>query len=219
MFAGHVGAALAIGRWERRVSVAVFVLAALLLDVALWLFVLVGWESVVIPPTFSATHQPEFTFSLSHGLAASLVWSVVAGLAVFGACSHLGAARLRAAVLVAAAVFSHWLLDALVHGPALPLAGVGSAKVGLGLWHRMPLALAVEALALLAGLFLFLPGAALSRARKSWLSALCLLVLAFTVAGMTVAPPPPSATAMASSSLVTITIVCALVWRLSRSQQ
>lgn len=72
MFAGHLGAALAIGRSERRINVGFFVLAALLLDVVLWLFVLLGWESVIIPPTFSATHQPEFVFPFSHGLVASI---------------------------------------------------------------------------------------------------------------------------------------------------
>ncbi|NML46394.1 hypothetical protein HHL11_21780 [Ramlibacter sp. G-1-2-2] len=62
MFAGHVGAALALGRMERRVNVAWFVLAALLLDVLLWLFVLLGWEAVTIPADFAQRHQPEFHF-------------------------------------------------------------------------------------------------------------------------------------------------------------
>jgi len=43
MFAGHDGAALAMGRAERRVSVGVFVVAALLLDFVLWLFMLLGF--------------------------------------------------------------------------------------------------------------------------------------------------------------------------------
>jgi hypothetical protein len=216
VFAGHIGAALAIARSERRINVAAFVLAALLLDVVLWLFVLIGWESVIIGPTFSATHQPEFVFPFSHGLVASVGWSVVAGIAVFAACSHLGASRLSAAMLVAAAVFSHWVLDALVHAPELPIAGADSALIGAGLWNDMPLALAVEAFVLLAGLVLFLPGAALTRTRKVWFAALCLLVLAFTVVGMTVAPPPPSAGAMALGSLVTIAVICALAHWLAR---
>jgi hypothetical protein len=44
MLAGHVGVALAIGRIERRVNVGVFVTAALLLDIWLWLFILLGWN-------------------------------------------------------------------------------------------------------------------------------------------------------------------------------
>lgn len=217
MFAGHLGAALAIGRAERRINVGVFVLAALLLDVALWSFVLIGWESVVIPATFQATHQPDYTFPVSHGLIASLGWSAVAGLVAYVATGRLGASRARAAALVAAAVISHWLLDALVHRPGLPLLGSGSPLLGLGLWQRMPLALAVEALVLVAGLGLYLPGAALSRGRRLGLATLCLLGLAFTVAGMTLAPPPPSGAAMAASSLLVIVVVCALVGWLARA--
>lgn len=44
MLAGHIGAGLAIGRLERRVNVGMFIAAALLLDFALWPFILLGWE-------------------------------------------------------------------------------------------------------------------------------------------------------------------------------
>lgn len=79
MFAGHVGVALVIGRVERRVNVGIFVIAALLLDFALWLFILLGWESVTIPDDFTTTHQPHFVFPYSHGLLAAAGWSVLAG--------------------------------------------------------------------------------------------------------------------------------------------
>jgi len=102
MFAGHVGAALALGRGERRVNIGVFVAAAMLLDFTLWVLVLMGWESVIIPADFARTHQVRF-------------------------------------------VFSHWLLDALVHRPEMPLLGSSSRMAGLGLWNHMPVALAMEA--------------------------------------------------------------------------
>ncbi len=216
MFAGHIGAALAIGRVERRVNIGAFVFAALLLDVVLWLFILFGWEIVTIPGNFAATHQPAFVFPYSHGLLAAIAWSLLAGVATYLWYPQLGAGRYRAAALVGMVVFSHWLLDVLVHIPELPLVGESSAKVGLGLWQIMPIALVVEAFIALAGLWLFLGGAILSRGKKLWLSVLALATLAFTIAGMTVAPPPPSVTAMASSSLVTIVIVCALVGWLGR---
>ena len=216
MLAGHVGAALAIGRAERRVNVGAFVFAALLLDVVLWLSVLLGWESIAIPPDFASTHQLEFVFPYSHGLLASIAWSALAAAAIFIWYPGLMEGKLRAAVLVGAAVFSHWLLDALVHVPELPLGGASSMKVGLGLWKSMPVALAAEVFILVVGLCLFVPGASLSRAKKYWLTVLSLLILAFTVAGMTVAPPPPSVIAMAASSLVTIIVVCALACWLGR---
>lgn len=216
MFAAHVGVALAIGRVERRVNVGVFMLAALLLDLVLWCLVLLGVESVVIPADFARSHQPAFVFPYSHGLLASLAWSALTGAAALPATRRLGAARWRAAVLLAGAVFSHWLLDVLVHVAELPLAGAASMKLGLGWWQNMPLALAVEAAITLAGLGLFLSGAGLARGRKLGLTALCLLVLVFTLAGMTVAPAPPSALAMAASSLFSIVALCALAAWLGR---
>jgi len=216
MFAGHIGAALAIGGAERRVNIGVFVGAALLLDLACWILVLLSVESVRIPANFATTHQPDFTFPYSHGLRASLVWSVVAGLVTCTASGRLPQARVRAALLVGAAVFSHWLLDALVHAPELPLAGAGSTRVGLGLWHRMPVALVVEAGIVLAGAWLFLRSTDLSRARAVSLATLSGLALGFTVVGMTIAPPPPSVHTMAASSLVTVVLVCALAFWLGR---
>jgi membrane-bound metal-dependent hydrolase YbcI (DUF457 family) len=160
MFAGHVGAGLAIARAERRVNVGVFVAAALLLDGVLSLLVLLGWESVSIPANFAETHQAEFRFPYSHGLVASIAWSAIAGATglVFSSRSH--STRRRAAALIALAVFSHWVLDTLVHQPELPLAGASSAKVGFGLWQRMPVAVAVEAAIVLLGLRLFVRGRA-----------------------------------------------------------
>src|ERR1700758_946579 len=110
MFAGHIGAALALGRAARDINVGVFITAALLLDLLLWLFVLLGWESVAIPADFVSTHQPEFVFPYSHGLMASVIWSVLAGAVALVFYSHLGM-RWRAAALVCLAVLSHWLLD------------------------------------------------------------------------------------------------------------
>jgi hypothetical protein len=210
MFAGHVGAALAIGRAERRINIGVFVFAAMALDAVLWLLVLLGRESVLIPADFARTHQAQYVFPYSHGLLAGIAWSALAGIAVFASGRSLGAARGRAAALMAAVVFSHWLLDALVHAPELPLAGAASAKLGLGLWGRMPAALGVEAFIAAAGLWLYLRGSGWSRGRRLGLTLMLLVILTFTVMGMTVAPPPPSVTVMAVSSLVTIAVVTAL---------
>jgi hypothetical protein len=74
----------------------------------------------------------------------------------------------------------------------------------------MPVALAIEAFIALTGLYLFVSGASLSRAKKLWLSVLSVLSVGGTVVGMTVAPSPPSAVAMAASSLGTIVLVSAL---------
>ena len=211
MFAGHVAAGLAVARFEPRVNVGAFIAAALLLDLVLWVLILAGLESVAIPADFARTHQPEFGFPYSHGLVAGVAWSILAAVAAFAWLRGRHRA-LRAAALVAAAVFSHWLLDALVHRPELPLIGPASPKVGLGLWQDMPVALLVEAALVVVGLRLFLPVSGLPRRRARALVALALVVLAFTVVGMTVAPAPPSAAAMAASSLIVLLVVCGLAF-------
>lgn len=207
---------MAVGRAERRANLGVLVFAAFLLDLVLWVLVLLGWESATIPADFDTTHQPAFVFPYSHGLLASIGWSALAGIATFLCYPRLNQARLRVAALVSAAVFSHWLLDALVHAPELPVAGPTSTKVGFWLWQTMPVALSMEAFIALAGLCLFLSGASLSPTKKLWVSVLSILIVGFTVAGMTVAPPPPSAAAMAASSLGTIVLVSALAAWLGR---
>lgn len=212
MFAGHIGAGLAVGRAERGVNVGVFVAAALLLDFLLWLFVLLGWESVAIPPDFAATHQPEFVFPYSHGLLACAAWSVLAALLAF-IVSPRHRTRWRVATLVAVAVLSHWVLDALVHRPELPLAGSGSQLVGLALWDNLPVALTLEAALVGVGLYLFIPGATPGRYKAIALVVLSLVVMAFTAVGMTIAPAAPSAAAMAASSLATLAVVCILAYR------
>lgn len=211
MLAGHIGAALAIGRAERRLNLGALVFAALLLDSVLWLFVLLGWESVSIPADYASTHRLVFVFPYSHGLLAAVAWSALAGIAAFLWYSRLGSAKWRITVFVVAAVFSHWLLDWLVHVPDLPLAGEGSPKAGLGLWQNIPLALTVEAFITLAGLGLFLQGSRLSRARMLGIALLTLVILVFTIAGMTLAPPPPSPTAVAATSLGTILLLSSLI--------
>src|SRR5437867_11992208 len=72
----------------------------------------------------------------THSLVAALLWSAAA-FAVY----RLVAPGKRAwsALLVGAAVFSHWVLDLVVHRPDLPLYD-NTAKMGLGLWNLPALA-------------------------------------------------------------------------------
>ncbi|HSP20090.1 MAG TPA: hypothetical protein VLQ79_11280, partial [Myxococcaceae bacterium] len=75
MFVGHLGVGLALSAGSRRFRLGTLLGAALLLDVLLGVFVLAGWERVIVPPDFAATHYLEFEFPYSHGLVATLVWA------------------------------------------------------------------------------------------------------------------------------------------------
>ena len=104
MFAGHIGAALAIGRAERRVNLGLLVVAALLLDLILWTLILLGVESATIPADFASTHQPAFVFPFSHGLMAAVAWALLAGAAALLWYAKSGAAKFMIAAIVAVAV-------------------------------------------------------------------------------------------------------------------
>ena len=210
MFAGHVGAGLALSRADRSMNPGVLVFAAMLTDFLLWSFVLLGWESVSIPADYATSHQMHFTFPYSHSMAASVALSLTAAAIAYLWYRAPGRGNMRPAVLVGAAVLSHWLLDALVHVPEIPLAGDRSFKVGLGLWQHMTIALGIESLVLLIGLWMYLAGAPTARGRKWGMGILGMFVLASTISGMTVAPSPPSISIVAISSLITIIVVTAL---------
>jgi hypothetical protein len=166
MFAGHLGVTLAAARVEPRVNVGVLAAASLLLDLLLWPFVLFGWESVTIPADFAQTHQAAFEFPYSHGLVAAALWSAAAALLAGLRWRGRGGTAARFAGLVAAVVFSHWLLDALVHRPELPVLAAGSRPLGLSLWNHLGAALVIEAALVVAGLLLYLPGCRLARWRR-----------------------------------------------------
>ncbi|UVO52324.1 hypothetical protein M0208_18080 [Sphingomonas sp. SUN019] len=151
MFTGHyapavLAAALPRAR-ERGLGVGTLFIAAQLVDLAFFSFVLLGVENMREVPGFTAMnpmdlyHMP-YTHSLIGALGFAAAWAI-------------GARLLRcdwpAAWIGAAVVASHWLLDLLVHAPDLTLTGVGR-RYGFGLWNHptieMPLELGLIALAL-----------------------------------------------------------------------
>ena len=69
----------------------------------------------------------------SHGLFMSVVWSVVFALIAY----YIYRDR-RASGIIGLVVFSHWVLDFIVHPPDLPLLFNGSPLLGLGLWTSGP---------------------------------------------------------------------------------
>lgn len=152
---GHFAVGLALKKAEPRVSLGPVIFGAYLCDFLLGVFVWLGIEQYHIPPNFVAKRYMTFTFPYSHGLAATLLWSALAAFAV-GRFYSAAAFRAKAAWIVAAAVFSHFLLDAMVHVAGLPLIGEGSYKLGLGLWNHLPFELSLEAAMAIVGLVIYL---------------------------------------------------------------
>lgn len=206
MFVGHYGPSFAAKHLEPSVPLWVLFLAVQFLDVLWAPFVLLGVERVRIVPHFTASNALDLYFMpYTHGLPTALAWSVLAA-AVY----HLVArpSHRRAAAVVGLAVFSHWLLDFLVHVPDLPLYG-NAAKVGLGLWNAPVLTYGLEGALLLGGIWLYHRDLPVRRMRTWVFGALLMVVQAYNAF---LAPPPTSDRAFAAMALVAYAVFALAIW-------
>ena len=219
MFAGHLGAGLLLKRAGRNVSLGWLFLGAVLLDIVLWLFVLAGVESVQVPKSLRTMADLTYDFPFSHGLVASLGWSLVLLMMGWFVGRRFPQQRFAGALALAAAVFSHFVLDWLVHIPELPVAGRDSMRLGLGLWRNLPLAWGVEAALAAAGVWVFLKTQPLDRRRTSAMVVVITLVTIMTIPGQASSSAPPSIAAMAGSSLVFIALVIWFGWWVDRRSE
>ncbi len=130
MFVGHYSAALAAKAAEPRAPLWALVAGCQLMDIGWSGLVMAGVEKMKIDPSLPGSPLDLYFMPYTHSLPGSLAWS--AGAAVL--------ARLvlrlpwRAAAMIGLVVFSHWILDLLVHRPDLAL-WIGGPKVGFGLWN------------------------------------------------------------------------------------
>ena len=194
------------------VNLGLLFFATLLLDWLLGLFVLAGLERVHGAADYRDLRDLTFTFPYSHSLVAALLW---AGLAALGV-GLLHRRRPRAAVAglaVGATVLSHWGLDALVHGPELPLAGPDSPRVGWGLYGAPAAELGLEVGLVVVGLLLYLraaPGIG-GRATAVLVGLLALLSLLTASGALATAAPAPAAAAL-TWALEAPLLAAAAVW-------
>ncbi|HZD96269.1 MAG TPA: hypothetical protein VE133_18550, partial [Candidatus Sulfotelmatobacter sp.] len=147
MFVGHYSASFAGKAAEKRIPLWVLFIAVQFIDVLWSIFVLLGIEKVRIVPGITASNALDLYYMpYTHSLAGVLFWSALA----HAACQMGPRLRgKRTGLIVAGAVFSHWVLDLIVHRPDLALYdSVG--KMGFGLWNYRGAAFALE-MAVLSG--------------------------------------------------------------------
>ncbi len=153
MFVGHYAASLALKRFEKRASLGVLFLAVQFVDIVFFPLVLLGIERVNIVENFTqSTHFDLEYMPYTHSLLGSMIW---AGLA-YALFRWVIVKKNSVAIVVALAVFSHWLLDLIVHTPDLPLWNDASPKLGFGLWNNAVATYSIEAILLLSALWLYL---------------------------------------------------------------
>jgi len=209
MFVGHYGISFAAKKAEPSIPLWVLFVAVQLLDVLWAPFVLLGVERVRIVPGFTRSNPLDLYYMpYTHSLVAALGWSVAAFLVYRFAART---APTRAATIVGVAVFSHWVLDFLVHRPDLPLYD-NSAKVGLGLWNFPALALSLEAVLLFGGMWLYFRLGTARRTAMLVFGVVMLGIQAYVFFG----PPPASDNAAAAAALASYVVFAVVIRALER---
>lgn len=198
MFVGHYGPSFAAKALKPAVPLWVLFLAVQLVDVLWAVFVLLGIEKVRIVPGITATNPLDLYYMpYTHGLIGSLVWAVAAAVLVRAVPRWNG---WGAAAVVGGAVFSHWILDLVVHRPDLPLWD-DAWKVGFGLWNLPVLAFLLEVLLLAVGMVLYLRGTRATSPLGRWGWPVFAIVMIAIQGSVFFGPPPPSDKAVAVMGL------------------
>lgn len=211
---GHVAVGLALKRTDLRMNVGWLIFAALLPDFLLGWFVLLGWESYVVPSDYRFGHYLLFTFPWSHGLIANLAWAAIGGTLAWRLTR-----RGVAAAAVAIAVLSHFVLDGIVHVKGLPLAGSEGPSLGLGLWRHLPLELSIEVGMTALGLCIYWVAVRAGSNRGRGMLIYIAALTVFLVAGQAGAAEVPPRAGLIASWLAAPPAMSAIAFWLDRSKQ
>lgn len=150
MFIGHWAPALAAAAVSKDApKLSTLFIGAQLVDWGFMIFGLVGLEKMRMVPGFTTMSPLDlYHMPFTHSLVGTLVFALVFAFIIMVMRRNPGAA-----ILAGLVVFSHFILDWLVHAPDLTLVG-GENKFGLGLWNYPLIAIPLE-LALIIGAFVY----------------------------------------------------------------
>jgi hypothetical protein len=140
MFIGHYAPALVAAALPKTPRIGILFIAAQLVDIAFFIFVLSGVEAMRITPGITVMNGLDlYHMPYTHSLLGGLAWGG-GMMAVMWAMTK----NRTGALIAGAVVVSHWFVDLIVHRPDLTLAG-SPPPLGLGLWNypliEMPLEL------------------------------------------------------------------------------
>ena len=217
MFIGHYAAAFAARAVKPAVPLWLLFVAVQLVDFAWAAFIIAGVEHVRIEPgLMAASNLDLYHMPWTHSLVAAIVWSIAAG-AVYMVIRRGGSA-LMAGIIVAAAVFSHWLADLIVHAPDLAIYP-GGPKVGFSLWNSLLWSQVLEVGLLLVGFAIYMAkttaGTAVGRFGPWALIVFMLAVQAYSHMPIETAPPIQQ---FAITALVGYSVLSLLAWLVDRKR-
>lgn len=199
MFVGHYAAAMAAKAIEPKAPMWTLVAASQLVDIGWSAFIIAGIERASVDPSLPGSSLVLEHMPWTHSLPMAIAWGVGAALLV----KLLLRLPTWGSIVVGLTVFSHWLLDLLVHRPDLEL-WIGGKKVGFGLWNYPVPEQAVE-IGLIA-----ICGAAWVASRKSldrfaW-PAIAFIAFLVTLQIVAMLSPQPAGPLMPQSGVMILSI-------------
>ena len=216
MFVGHYAVSLALKKFEKRASLGVLFLAVQFVDILFMPFVLLGIERMNIVPGFTESTHFELEYvPYTHSLVGSVFWAAVA-YAVF---RWLFVKKQSVALVIALAVFSHWILDLITHTPDLPLWTDDTMKLGLGLWNSAAATYALEAILLIGALLLYTRQTQASSALgKYGMPVFVVVMLLINIVNIYGPPPAGGKVEMAISAMVAYLAFAGIAFWLDRKR-
>lgn len=214
MFLGHFAVGLAAKRLAPRAPLPVLLAAPQVLDIAFPIFVATGVERMhVVAGATAASPLVLDYLPYSHSLVAAVLWAIAFAVA------YLAATRdRRGALVLAACVASHWVLDWIAHAPDMPIFSGDGPRYGLGLWNSVPGTIAVEGGMFAIGVAIY---SRATRARDGvgrWGWAILVAVLSISFVGAVFGPPPPSTNALVTLSFAMFSVI-PIAWWIGRHRE
>ena len=193
MFIGHFGLGFAVKTLSPRVSLGTLFIAVQFIDLIWPTLLLLDIERVTISPGATAVTPLIFEYyPFSHSLLAVLIWAFLVGVIYF-----LIQRNYKGAYVLGVLVISHWVLDAIVHQPDLPLYPDSNVLVGLNAWSSLPVTLAIEVPLFALGIWLYARSTkAINRSGRWGFWGLVMFLLLIYAANL-FGEPPPSTEAIA----------------------
>jgi membrane-bound metal-dependent hydrolase YbcI (DUF457 family) len=153
MIAGHFGLAAGAKDTEPRAPLWALMLATVWLDVLFVPLLFAGLETIEpVPGTSGGYGNAIIHADYTHSLVGAAILAVLFGLVAASVWER------RVGIILGAVVFSHWLLDLVVHRgdmPILPGNAGDLPRFGFGLWRFPALSMALELALVIAGAYLY----------------------------------------------------------------
>jgi hypothetical protein len=167
MFIGHYAPAFVAAALPKspknRLSLGALFVAAQLVDIAFFSFLILGVEHMRELPGATVMNAMDlYDMPITHSLIGAIGWGALFALAVKALKGTWTAGIIGGAVVV-----SHWVIDLLVHRPDLTIAG-SSPKLGFGLWNSPMIEMPLELLFAFGGLLFFVSRTRPTGAMGKW---------------------------------------------------